>query len=335
MTRLRRAIEVGSRHDSPIGPSDLGRELRPSALAREEWPVTQLLFARLADADVAEIERRVTETGDLPILDQADPVQRQGALLSYGIWLGIDEVAHKTRLPAAQPPPEIHAMARGPLAAAGGIYEADMVVDALMSVGVLVERDIRTALDFGCSSGRLLRVLAAAYPGVRWSGCDPNQPAIAWAADNLPQVEVFVSGNQPPLDVEDRSIDLISAISIWSHFAPDLGLRWFDEMSRIIRPGGHLVFTTHGFTSVAYFAERGDRSAEQAAEIATALYRRGWWYADEFGKTGDWGVVNPAWGSAFVSPEWLLAKLCPSWRVLEFAPGRNQANQDVYVLQHG
>jgi hypothetical protein len=26
-------------------------------------------------------------------------------------------------------------------------------------------------------------------------------------------------------------------------------------------------------------------------------------------------------------------KLCLRWRVLEFAPGRNQLNQDLYVLQ--
>ena len=45
------------------------------------------------------------------------------------------------------------------------------------------------------------------------------------------------------------------------------------------------------------------------------------------------GVVTPDWGTAFLSPEWMLAKLCPAWRVLEFAPGRNQENQDVYVLQ--
>jgi len=29
----------------------------------------------------------------------------------------------------------------------------------------------------------------------------------------------------------------------------------------------------------------------------------------------------------------MLTQLCPRWRVLEFAPGRNQDNQDVYVLQ--
>ena len=63
------------------------------------------------------------------------------------------------------------------------------------------------------------------------------------------------------------------------------------------------------------------------------LYRQNSRYAPEFGEEGDWGVVNPDWGTAFLSPEWMLTHLCPRWRVLEFAPGRNQENQDVYVLQ--
>ena len=76
-----------------------------------------------------------------------------------------------------------------------------------------------------------------------------------------------------------------------------------------------------------------EHSAEQSAEIAEALYARGCWYAAEFGKAGDWGVLDPSWGTAFLSPEWVLTQLCPRWRVLEYAPGRNQENQDLYVLQ--
>jgi SAM-dependent methyltransferase len=191
---------------------------------------------------------------------------------------------------------------------------------------------VSTALDFGCSSGRVVRVLAAAYPDTRWHGCDPNGPAIAWASENLPGIEFFVNDNAPPLPLDDGSLDMAYAISIWSHFAPELGLRWFEEMHRLIRPGGHLVCTTHGLTSVAHSAAHG-RSEEQVEEILDSLYRRGWWYAPEFGEEGDWGVVNPDWGTAFVSPEWMLTHLCPRWRVLELAPGRNQENQDVYVLQ--
>jgi hypothetical protein len=43
--------------------------------------------------------------------------------------------------------------------------------------------------------------------------------------------------------------------------------------------------------------------------------------------------VNPDRGTAFLSPELMLTHLCPRWRVVEFEPGRNQENQDVYVLQ--
>jgi SAM-dependent methyltransferase len=178
-----------------------------------------------------------------------------------------------------------------------------------------------------------VRVLAAAYSEVQWHGCDPNGPAIEWAQRAYPRVNLFLSSNAPPLQLPDGSLDLVCAISIWSHFAPALGLRWFDEMHRVIRPGGHLVCTTHGFTAVDFYVKNTLRTPAQSDEIVGGLYQRGWWYAQEFGADGDWGVINPDWGTAFISPEWLLTQLCPRWRVLEFAPGRNQDNQDVYVLQ--
>ena len=106
-------------------------------------------------------------------------------LLSFGVWLSVPAVLEKVALGAEQPPEEVHAMARGPLAAAGGLYEADMVAVALASVGVGIE-SAAAGLDFGCSSGRLVRVLGAAYPEVQWHGCDPNGPAIEWAARALP-----------------------------------------------------------------------------------------------------------------------------------------------------
>ena len=102
----------------------------------------------------------------------------------------------------------------------------------------------------------------------------------------------------------------------------------------MIRPGGHLVL---------HDARRDlDRPLREAAVCAPdanpsrsppRCTQRGSWYAPEFGAAGDWGVVNPAWGTAFLSAEWMLTNLLPHWRVLEFAPGRNQENQDVYVLR--
>jgi SAM-dependent methyltransferase len=315
-------------------PADFIRALAPHQPATERGPVTHALFDRLDSADVAEVERRLAEAPELQAYyaGAPTPAMREALILIYGVWFEVPAVIDKTGLGSAQPPEDVHAMARGPLAAAGGLYEADLVVDALAAVGV-APAQLGSALDFGCSSGRVLRALSAAHPNVRWHGCDPNAPAIAWAKEHLAGIELFVSGNQPPLPLTDASLDLAYAISIWSHFAPELGLGWLEEMRRLLRPGGHLVLTTHGLAAVGYYAQHELRTPQQSREIADALYSQGWWYAPEFGEAGDWGVVNPDWGTAFLTPEWLLTQLCPQWRVLDFAPGRNQDNQDVYVLQ--
>jgi SAM-dependent methyltransferase len=309
------------------------RELKPAPLTVEGQAVTARLYERLTPEVIAEVDRRVAEHEELRGHYESVPSDaRQWMVLSFGIWLGIGAVSELTGLPAVQPPDEVHAMARGPFAAAGGLYEADLVASCLESCGEDITA-VRSALDFGCSSGRVLRVLSAAYPTARWLGCDANAPAIQWAKDNLPGVEAFVSSDAPPLAVEDNQLDLVYAISVWSHFEPMLGLRWFDEMHRVLRPGGHLVFTTHGLSSVAFDATRWLRPHHQADEIAGAIYRRGYWFAYEFGPSGDWGVINPGWGTTFVSSEWLLTQLCSRWTVLEFAPGRLHENQDVYVLR--
>lgn len=316
-----------------VSPVDLSRELRPGSLAIDEPVVTNTLFERLSEADLAELDRRIKASGGgHPHLDGADEDTRRFLLLALGMWLSVPQVAESTGLRPQFPPDEVHAMARGPLAAAGGLYEADMVIAALRSAGVEVSA-IRRGLDFGCSSGRVIRVLAAAYGDISWHGCDPNGPAIEWAQANLPGIDFSVNGNEPPLPTADGDLDFVYAVSIWSHFEPQLGLRWFDEMHRILAPGGYLVMTTHGLSSVDYCLEAGLRTPAQSLEIEHALYSSGAWFAAEFGEQGDWGVVNPSWGTAFLSPEWVLANLCPRWRVLEYAPGRNQRNQDVYVLQ--
>lgn len=313
-------------------PSHTGPAL-PRELAVEAQGASNVLFSRLGSAEVEEIERRVAAQPELQQLYRtiAWP-DRQRALLSLGVHLDVPGIAEHTGLPTTQPPEHVHAMARGPLAAAGGLYEADMVVDALASAGVDVAR-VGAALDFGCSSGRVLRVLASAYPDTRWHGCDPNGDAVAFAAEAIPAAQLFVSGNHPPLDLSDASLDLVYAISIWSHFAPELGLQWLEEMQRLIRPGGHLMLTTHGTTTLEHDAIHGLRAPEQLNEARWAVVTHGSWYAAEFGEEGDWGVVNPDWGTAFLSAEWLLANACPRWRLLEFAPGRNASNQDVYVLE--
>jgi SAM-dependent methyltransferase len=297
----------------------------------EDQPVTRLLYERLTAADVAAVE--ATLAGASAERWAMTPVEyRPTLVLCYGVWERVPGVLEHTGLVPDEPPAEVHAMARGPLAAGGDYYSADIVVEALVRAGGDIG-SVRRALDFGCSSGRTVRALAAAYPAVEWHGVDPNADAIAWAAEHLPAATFARSASEPPLGFPDEHFDLVYAISVWSHFGERAAREWFGEMRRLIAPGGHLVLTVHALQSIAHYGVEGERPPEQLEEISLALHRSGFWYAAEFGDEGDHGVAHPEWGTAFMSPEWLLRTVTPAWHVASYAVGRNAYNQDVVVLR--
>ncbi|RKQ92871.1 glycosyltransferase involved in cell wall biosynthesis [Solirubrobacter pauli] len=293
--------------------------------------VTNALFARLSAADVAAVRERL-EPDLVEHWERVDDAERASLALILGTYYEVPSVLAKTGLRPEQPPEDVHAMARGPLAGGGAIYFADLLEDALVRVGGSLA-NVERGLDFGCSSGRVVRVLEAAYPQAEWHGVDPNEAAIGWALEHLPGIAFSVSPQDPPLAYPDAHFDLVFAISIWSHYAEGAALRWLEEMHRIIRPGGRLVFSTHGLHSVSYYAQTGERSPAQLAQIRRALYRRDHWFAAEFGEEGDWGVKHAEWGTAFFTPEWLSRVALPAWSLEDFAVGQNSDNQDVYVLR--
>jgi SAM-dependent methyltransferase len=348
----RRLINAG-RELRPPKPADaeqrFARKTGPKKYAVEAGSATERLHARLSESALAAIAERASESDELtelPVPPGAPPqtvryvqgwedstgIERKRWDLTLGVHFELPEVLEATGLTTAMPPGEIHAMTHSPLAAGGGFYQADLVADALASVGAPLSAGDR-GLDYGCSSGRVVRVLAAACPEAEWHGCDPNGPAIAWAQQQLKMAQFAESGNNPPLPYPEDHFAVAFAISIWSHHAEQAALRWYDEMWRILRPGGHLISTTHGNEAIAFYNRLGLRANQQLAEVQQALYESGYWYAAEFGETGDWGVVNPEWGTSFVSAEWMLDNLTPKWQLAEYATGRNEDNQDVYVLR--
>ena len=183
-----------------------------------------------------------------------------------------------------------------------------MLADQLQRVGASLD-EVRRGLDFGCSSGRVVRALAAAFPQAEWHGVDPNE-----RRDRVGAASIYRGSGSPcprrirrcptPTATSTSS----SAISIWSHYAEPAALRWLDEMHRVIAPGGHLAFSTHGPHSVSYYAQTAERSPAQLAPDPRARSTAaGYWFAPEFGESGDWGVKHLEWGTAFFTPEWVGA----------------------------
>jgi SAM-dependent methyltransferase len=308
------------RHDTPEWPVELGA-------------ASSALLARLGEDGQAAVLAALPPA-DRELIEASPPVAGSRRLIGYGAARGVPLALARTGLLAVEPPDDIHAMCRGPDCVAGSIQTADLVLEALGRAGSTLAAGAR-ALDFGCSSGRVVRVLAAVRPDVVWLGCDPNQAAIDWAAANLHVAEFFSNKQEPPLWLESGTLDLVYGISVWSHFAAAASLDWLAEMHRVLRPGGVLVMTAAGLANVAALTREWDVPAEYARAAWAALNATGFWWADAFGENGDWGVTHPQWGSAYFTPEWLLARILPDWSLRLYEPGRLLGVQDLYVLERG
>ncbi|HWF26677.1 MAG TPA: class I SAM-dependent methyltransferase, partial [Solirubrobacteraceae bacterium] len=264
-------------------------------------PATEILFSRLTDEQLREVEARLLDA-HRGMWEFANAEQKKRLALALALSYCGPEVSARTGLRPDVPPDDVHAMNRDDPTQTGGSYEyADLVLESLERIGSPLAPDSH-GLDFSCSSGRVVRPLAAALPDVHWHGCDPNAGAIGWAGEHILEVDFFVSETSPPLPFDDGSLDLVFAISVWSHYSEVAALRWLTEMRRVIRPGGHLMLTTHGLQSCVWFSQNRDPWIEARlgghwiAHTAHQLERAGHCFWDVFGDSGDWGVRDKDWG---------------------------------------
>jgi SAM-dependent methyltransferase len=321
-----------------VPPQPFSRTIAPRPDA-ERTPVTDMLYARLTEQDVAQVRERLPPD-QLWQYDNATPAERRRVTMSFGLLHGVEGVSERTGLTSATPPPEVHSMVHGWTTEIGGSYYlADMVYEALAEIGAAPALGSRV-LDFSCSSGRVVRPLIAALPEVQWHGCDPNGPAIEWMRDNISGIAVQVSPTTPPLTTfADASLDLVFAVSVWSHYSAHSALTWLGELHRAVKPGGHVLLTTHGLQACVWFtvennpglrAKLGDDWIAQSVQRLTSDGHCFW---DVFGKDGDWGVVDAEWGLALLTPEWLTDKVTPDWSLRTYRVGAAHGNQDLYLLQ--
>lgn len=102
-------------------------------------------------------------------------------------------------------------------------------------------------LDFGCSSGRVLRHFEAEHRAKEWTlyGVDVQARAIEWMRRNFPShYQIVTTSVMPHLPFADNSLDVIYGISVFTH-VKYLWDTWLMELKRILKPGGLLIQTVH------------------------------------------------------------------------------------------
>ena len=161
-----------------------------------------------------------------------------------------------------------------------GEENARFVASVLSRAGVAMSG---RALDFGCGCGRIARWWPQLGHELELHGCDPNPELAAWCGENLPGFTATRSEEEPPAPYPDDHFDIVYAFSIFTHLPTESQDAWLDELHRILRPGGALLFTTNGglaasslpYRELAAFA-RGEPItlfAESAGSNLCAAYR--------------------------------------------------------------
>lgn len=160
--------------------------------------------------------------------------------------------------------------------------------------------DGKRVLDFGCGSARVLRNFAdEAERGVFW-GCDIDRASVEWDEAHLtPPFRFFQNSLAPPLSLPASSLDLIWAMSVFTHIA-DLWSDWLVEMHRLLANGGILIASFLGegmwepLVCQPYREEEVGMSVKHHWDGPEAwVFHSDWWLREHWGRAFDVLKVQP------------------------------------------
>jgi SAM-dependent methyltransferase len=236
-------------------------------------------------------------------------------LRSFGAWEadpaapdGLPLPPAKLRIRVAGTPDAVWFLESGRLA-------ENAIRAAVQRTGTSLE-ELPAILDFGCGCGRVVRRLAKLPGDVH--GSDFDARAIAWCRKNLPFARFDHNDLAPPLRHSSESFDLVYALSVLTHLPVDLQQAWMQELTRVLRPGGLLLVTTHG----ERYLERlnpAERDAFARGEVVVRFEQ----------------VAGTNLCTTFHPPAYVQETLARGLDAVEFVPEGAEGNphQDLFLLR--
>ncbi len=110
-----------------------------------------------------------------------------------------------------------------------------------------IELKDKKILDWGCGPGRIIRHLPVVIGnGCEYFGTDYNAKSIDWCSQNLPDIGFNENSLNADLPYPNEFFDMIYGISIFTHLSEKMHHNWYNELFRILKPGGIMFLTTQG-----------------------------------------------------------------------------------------
>jgi SAM-dependent methyltransferase len=180
-------------------------------------------------------------------------------------------------------------------------------------------------LDLPCGHGRVLRALAAAFPGAAITAADVDRGGVEFCAKRFGATPLHAPTDPSALELPPGGFDLIWCGSLATHLDAQPTVDLLEALSAALARGGTLLITTHGdFVAQRLAAGEMDYQLDAAA-VARVLDG---WGASGFGYA-DYGW-SPGYGVSLIAPAWLREHA--PLPVAHFAERGWDHHQDVYAL---
>ena len=206
----------------------------------------------------------------------------------------------------------------------GGLYEyfangrrdAEQIKSLMARLGITSSHRI---LEFASGYGRVTRHLK----DLDLTSCDIHSEAVEFLMDKL-GVKAFASALDPDELRITQEFDFIFVLSLFSHLTDELFGRWLSALTRILRPGGYLMFTTHG--------ESAGRKVKALGDVLDP--DSGYGFIPE---TDQPDLPANAYGASIVMPSYILSQVFrhTDARVCSFSAAAWWTLQDEWVLARG
>lgn len=107
-------------------------------------------------------------------------------------------------------------------------------------------------LDLGCGSGRLSAALSET--DIDYTGVDIVPDLLEYARSKSNSSFKFLLHRELSLPVEDRSLDMVCAFSVFTHLQHDESFLYLQDARRALKPGGVFVFSFLEFTAKSHWS---------------------------------------------------------------------------------
>lgn len=189
-------------------------------------------------------------------------------------------------------------------------------------------REVERILDLPCGHGRVLRYLRRAFPEAAITACDLLRAGVDYCASAFGAAPVYSHQDFARIPLGDATFDLIWVGSLLTHLDADRFREFVDVFGRKLRPGGVLVFTTHGRLSSRWIVTgQSDYGLkpEATAAVLDGYRREGFGFAEY--------APGSRYGMSLSAPSWVMESLsrAPGLRLVHHAEAAWDEHQDVFA----